>query len=357
MMRFTPAVFAVENTYQIMVPVDRPSLFRVKVGDKYYYDEANGILRSLCSIHRVTVPAAELDRCGAYTVCERVLIDRKPYFPESEEETETVFRFYPLPAGRFTAFHIADAHNAITAPVKAALAKGVPDLLILNGDILNHSGDEAQFDNLYEICEQITKGERPVLFSRGNHDLRGLYAERFAEYTPQIRGNTYYSFRIGSLWGIVLDCGEDKDDVHAEYGHTVACHPFRERETEFLRSELAKKEYADPGVTHRLIVVHNPFTHRCHPPFDIEDGIYTEWADLLKGIPDLILAGHTHTLEVLLPGCEKDNRHQPCPVLIGARPEQDAFTGAWLTFSPGEITSEFVSSTGESFGAHLFAAK
>ena len=85
----TPAVFAVENNYQIMVPTDAPSLMWVEVGGKKYYDAANGIMRSFTEIHRVTVPMAVLDAAGAYTVCERVIIDRKPYFPESEETVRT----------------------------------------------------------------------------------------------------------------------------------------------------------------------------------------------------------------------------------------------------------------------------
>ena len=67
MLKTTPAVFAVGKYYQIMVPVTEQSLFYVKVGDKTYYDEANGIMRSLELVHRVTVPQEELDAAGGYT--------------------------------------------------------------------------------------------------------------------------------------------------------------------------------------------------------------------------------------------------------------------------------------------------
>lgn len=49
-----------------------------------------------------------------------------------------------------------------------------------------------------------------------------------------MNGNTFYDFTLGDIAGIVLDCGEDKTDDHAEYGHTVACHGFRLRETRWL---------------------------------------------------------------------------------------------------------------------------
>ena len=235
MLKTSPAVFAVGNNYQIMVPVTKPSLFWVEVDGKRYCDEQNGIMRSICTIHRVTVPQQVLDKAGKYTVCEREIIDRKPYFPETEETVETEFNFYPVPCEKPRVYHIADTHNMVNEPVKAAETFGNIDLLILNGDIPDHSGAIENYDVIYEIIAKITKGEKPTVFSRGNHDLRGYFAESMAEYTPNDKGNTYYSFRVGSIWGIVLDCGEDKDDSHAEYGFTVSCHDFRKRQIEFIK--------------------------------------------------------------------------------------------------------------------------
>ena len=71
MLKYDPAVFAVGNTYQIMVIVKRPSMMWVEIDGKCYYDETNGILRSKKEIHRITVPADELNSAREYTVCER----------------------------------------------------------------------------------------------------------------------------------------------------------------------------------------------------------------------------------------------------------------------------------------------
>lgn len=68
MLKTAPAVFAVDTTYQIFVPVTRDALVWVRIGDNEYYDESNGILRSLSELHRVTVPMAELDAARSYTV-------------------------------------------------------------------------------------------------------------------------------------------------------------------------------------------------------------------------------------------------------------------------------------------------
>ena len=75
--KIAPAVFAVNHDYQIMMYTDDQCLMWVKVGDKTYYDEDNGILRSCTKVHRVIVPMEELDAAKSYTVCLRYIINRK----------------------------------------------------------------------------------------------------------------------------------------------------------------------------------------------------------------------------------------------------------------------------------------
>ncbi len=340
MLKYTPAVFAVGNTYSIMVPVTEPSLFWVEVDGRCYYDEQNGIMRSLCTTHRVSVPMEVLDRAKAYTVCERVIIDRKPYFPETADTVRTTYAFRPVPTDPIRIYHIADTHNAVVEPVAGARAFGPMDLLVLNGDIINHSGDIAYFDTIYAIAEQLTGGEIPIVFARGNHDLRGYYAEQIGDHIPNQDGHTYYSFRLGSIWGLVLDCGEDKDDTCTEYGRTVACHAFRERETAYIRAVIrnAEAEYAAEGVRHRLIVCHDPFTHRYQPPFNIEEELYTEWATLIRENirPELMLCGHMHRAELHAVGGDLDQFGQPCTLVIGSKPGRGSHIGCGVILHDGE---------------------
>jgi len=350
MLKTTPAVFAVENEYQIMVSTTKRALFSVRVGNEEYFDESNGIMRSLSDLHRVSVPMAALDAAKAYTVCVRPLIERKPYFTETEPLWEKTFAFHPVPAENVRIYHISDAHNRRTQPTAAANAFGEIDLLILNGDVIDHSGDPSKFDNIYDICARLTGGSKPVVFSRGNHDMRGNYAERFADYTPNASGKTYYTFRVGSIWGILMDCGEDKVDANAEYGYTVCCKQFRRRQTAFLRRVIANKEteYAAAGVKHRLVISHVPFATRFNPPFNIEEDIYTEWARLLREEvkPDLMLCGHVHQIGVWEVGGPKDNLGQPCTVVVGGRPEKERWCGCGLVFGEQGTEITFTDSNG-----------
>ncbi len=342
MLKTAPAVFAVNKEYQIMVPVASPSLMWVKVGDSEYYDECNGIMRSITEVHRISVPMDVLDKAGKYTVCEREIIERKPYFPTSKETVFYEYNFRPVKTdGEVRAYHIADAHNHIDEPIKAAKAFGDIDFLIMNGDIPDHSGETANFNTIYEIADKVTGGEIPIVFSRGNHDLRGFYAEKMAEYTPSENLNTYYTFTLGSIWGIILDCGEDKPDSHEEYGGTVACHCFRNRQTEFIKRviENRKNEYENKDIKTRLVISHNPFTYLQEPPFDIEREIFSEWARLLKENvkPDLMISGHLHGVFIKNPGEDMDHLGQPCPLVVGSDIKDNYFVGAGFIFN-GEKT-------------------
>lgn len=355
-----PAVFAVDREYQIMMPVEQETLVSVKCGGEEYFDDSNGIIRSKCAIHRVCVPMEVLNGAREYTVCCRPLIDRKPYFPETEPPQEYTYTFRPLEKTTdIRIAHLSDTHGMVDEPVAAAGNMGDIDLLVMGGDTADHSGSEENMQVLYRIVSGVTGGEIPCVFSRGNHDLRGALAERLEQFTPNSFGRSYYSFRVGCIWGLVLDCGEDKGDWHAEYGHTVCCHSFRERETRFLKQVIAHadEEYAAEGVEYRLVLAHNPFTNTFKPPFDIEFDLYGEWVRLLRENvkPTIMLCGHKHTNEVWMPGDAQDVHGQAWPVVISSIPNKAAatFVGASVVLSEDAATVEFLSNAANACGKRV----
>lgn len=318
----TPIVYAVGKNYQIIVPVSCETLMWVKVGEACFYDDVNGILRSNCTTHRMTVPMELLDAAREYKVCYRVVNERKPYYSDVSDIFEYSSIFYPVKQEGARFFHIADAHNTVEMPVAAAKAFGNIDFLILNGDLPDHSGDIKNFNTIHRIAAEITNGEKPVVFSRGNHDMRGIHAESIAEHTPTDNGRSYYTFCLGSIWGMVLDCGEDKSDAHSEYAHTVCCEDFRRRQTEFIKNVISKsnEEYEKIGVKNRLIICHIPFTESFEQPFDIEKNTYFEWCRLLREHikPDVMICGHVHQAYVTHEGDARDAWGQSCPVVVAS---------------------------------------
>jgi Icc-related predicted phosphoesterase len=352
-----PTVFAINDEYQIVLPVKSEMLFWIRVNDKDYFDHSCGILRSSTLIHKVTVPMKELNRAKKYTVCYRKIIDRKPYFPENEELVEETYKFRPIKRNKpLNIYHISDTHGRVDESSHSAkFASGNDlDLLILNGDIADHSGGVENISMIYKIASNITEGSLPCVFSRGNHDMRGAFAEHLAEYTPTDKGVTYFTFRLGDLWGLVLDCAEDKGDHHIEYGGTICCHPYRLEETRFLKEVAKKKKYDARGVKYKMVIVHAPFTCKNledNGIFDIENELYSEWVNILnKQIkPDLLLAGHFHQCRVVFPGEPMDDRGQTFPVIIGAKPktldDENGFTGTLLHFESNEISVSFADNT------------
>jgi hypothetical protein len=347
-----PTVCPVGKDYHIMLPVKSPLLLWVQIGEETYYDESNGILRSNVQIHRIVVPAEALDKAEGYTLCYRKIIDRQPYFPKTEDEVQIFYPFRPLKKTEdIHIYQLADTHGMIETSAAAAGFFGDDlDLLILNGDIADHSGSVENISIAYRIASLVTGGTLPCIFSRGNHDLRGACAENLAEYTPNQNGNSFYTFRVGCIWGILLDCGEDKNDDHPEYGGTVCCHAFRQRETRYLEKVIAnsKDEYAADGVVYRLSLSHVPFAHNNTaldrnlqtPVFLIEPDILTRWLELLKEFvhPDLMLSGHLHLCAVSPIGGKYDQKGQPCPVIIGSLPnhKENTFVGTALTLNKGK---------------------
>jgi len=350
-----PAVFAVGKQYQIMVPVKYESTMWVEIAGQKFYDHSNGILCSKKRIHRAIVPMELLNRENEYTICTRNIIERTPYFPKLEDEERVTYHF-SSPEGKENPrlYMIADAHNNHILPVKAAKVFGDIDLLVMNGDIPDHSGTIENFDTIYQIASDLTKGELPIVFARGNHDMRGIEAENFASHVPNQNGKSYYTFRLGAIWGIVLDCAEDKPDTNPEYGGTICCHIFREEQTEFLHSVIqnAADEYTASGVKYRLVISHHPFSYVCGHPFDIEQNIYREWCTLLKEYikPDLMMAGHLHELFYSKPGSEYDCLGQPCDLVVGSKPEKECFTGCGITLKE-TVSVFFTDSDGNSLEA------
>ena len=344
LLKYTPAVFAVGKEYRIMAPVTADCLFSVRVGDKVYHDAVSGVMRSKVPVHCVCVPQWELDVACTYTVCVRPVLERLPYDSVTGEAEQYTYAFSPVPDTDVRIYHLADCHTYVPEPLVAAQVYGEIDLLILNGDVFGDADAEIMFERIYILCERLTGGHIPVVCARGNHDLRGAFAENYTDWLPANGDNTYYTFRAGKIWGVVLDAGEDKADDAPTYGHTVCCHSFRQQQTAFLQRVIdeAATEYAAPDVTTRLVVCHIPFTERFSPPCAIEQETYADWSRLLAEHvrPDLMLCGHTHRLAV-------KKEAAPCPLVVGSAFGEHYVAGCGLVLQAdgGELT--FTDSRGE----------
>ena len=345
-----PVVYAVGETYQIMFYVAQDAYAWIKIGGSVFDDAVCGNLRSAVGMRRITVPQKTLDAAGGYTLCLERIGKRKCYRTAQKGVTERAFSFRPVPdSGTVRAYMVGDAHGDGARTIAAAKAFGAFDFLIVNGD-MSESVDQNSFSVAHNVAAALTGGEKPVVYARGNHENRGATAECLPDYAPVQDGQTYYTFRLGGIWGVVLDCGEDKPDDHPEYGGSARFHAFRLAQTDYLRRVIAnaKAEFDAPGVTHRICVVHADFPRVQEPPFDIERALYQSWCNLLSEMRvEVIAAAHLHRYQILHPGDIDLRLSVPCPLVVGTEKKNDRIGGTGFTFSPDGIETQFTFSTGE----------
>lgn len=65
----------------------------------------------------------------------------------------------------------------------------------------------------------------PIIYTRGNHEIRGTEAIKLADYLGM--DSFYFTTSIGDYDIIVLDSCEDKADSHPEYGGMVDYKQYR----------------------------------------------------------------------------------------------------------------------------------
>ncbi len=347
-----PSVFTVGEIYQIIVPVKKELLMWVKIGEEEFFDDTNGILRSSSPIHKISVPKDLLEQKKEYTVCFRQVKKRKAYFTKTYQMKSYSYTFRPVKKGEdIKLFHISDSHDRVDFALQATKNAGNFDLLVLNGDIARHSEKVKYIEKIYLISGGASKGQIPCVFSRGNHDLRGKFAEHLADYTPEYYGKSYYTFSVGDVWGMVLDCGEDKVDEDREYGNTICCHNFRQKETRFIEEVIKSGEYNSPKYKYKIVICHAPFTYKFEEieRFTIEKELYSYWSQIVsdKIQPDFYLFGHTHKTEIVTEKSEYAMRTQGSPAIIGGKPKNldstcDGYTGVLVYMKNGKIIVEFV---------------
>ncbi|MBQ6021486.1 MAG: metallophosphoesterase [Clostridia bacterium] len=341
-MNVCPVVCAVGSSYMICVPVSAKVLMSVFVDGEEYTNNKCGVKISSCWVQKFVIPQEKLDRAKAYTVTYEIIY-REAYCSKKEKPVSESFSFNPVEKkDDIRIYHLSDVHGKKASAIKAGGYFGEAlDLLILNGDISSSTQTVSESLLPLKIAFAITKGERPCIITRGNHDLRGKYAERIGEFYPLCNEKFYYTVKLGPVWFLVLDCGEDKNDDHREYAGTIAFHKYRQEETAFIHDVIRRsaEEYENDGVKYRCVVSHIPFMHTDYNPergiheFDIEIDTYTEWVRLLneRVRPDFGLFGHVHQVCVVTDSEKYNQKGFRAPVILGGEPGSESVEGCALT--------------------------
>ena len=294
-----PVVYAVEDQYQIVFSTSDNAVSWVEIGGERYYDLYAGSMRSADRVHKVEVPQKVLDSARGYTVCAQQMLYRGPFGGYKGDTISQSYDFRGVDASDGLQYYaLSDVHEAVGA---AAAACGEDaDFVVLIGDLISMVETEEDARLASELAHSITGGEIPVIYARGNHEIKGEQAENLYKYVgSRNQGFAYWVTLSDQVFGVVLDMGEDHEDDWWEYYGTAQFDLYRAEQTRMLEQLLAAGDYE--SYPYRMAICHIPIVHVN------KHGYFAQtketWTKLLNELgADISLSGHEHELWPLLPG-------------------------------------------------------
>ena len=302
---YKPVVYAVEDKYQIVFSTNSEATGWVEVDGKNYYDTYNGSTKKFSKVHKIEIPMTVLDAAKKYTVHTQKSIYCGPFGGFLGRDITQSVNFKPVDSSdgiQYLSF--SDIHMNDWQTEKTASYIEKYDFLILAGDAISdvETFDDANFMNL--VANKITGGEIPVIYARGNHDVKGRYGEEMHKFAGAKGEQFYYTFYFDNVYGVVLDLGEDHDDDWWEYYDTAHYADYHKEQIKFLQDEITKHEY--DNYDYHLVACHIPvpFVNSRH---NHEESKANMTALLNQMDIDMFICGHQHQLMIFEPGLVTPN--------------------------------------------------
>jgi hypothetical protein len=244
------------------------------------------------------------------------------FAPEQHSEP-VALQTLPGPQQKLTAVIYNDLHTNFTTfrLLRQAVGDTPFDFTLFNGDCIPDPGSEEMPVNALRILMSGVQADaRPVVYLRGNHEIRGAFARELPRLFAWPGDKPYFAFSAGSVRFVVLDCGEDKPDDHTAYSGLVDFASFRREETAWLKTELASPAFRQ--APWRVLVHHMPI-HSRNEKGGASPSRHEAWAQLLaKARVDLAINGHTH-VAAFHPAKTIGN---PYPIFVGGAPATNQAT-------------------------------
>ena len=295
-------VYAVEDDYQIVFSTSDSAICWVEIGGENYYDLYAGSMRSADKVHKVTVPQHTLDAAGGYTTCAKQMIYRGPFGGYTGKTISRSYDFRPVDSSDgLNHIALSDVHEAVDAAAAAATVRQDTDFIVLLGDLVSMVETEKDAQLANELAHGITKGEIPVIYARGNHEIKGEFSEVLYKYVGSKNQEYYYTVTLGDedVFAVVLDMGEDHEDDWWEYYGTAQFDLYRAAQTEMLQEILHSGDYEN--YRYRMMLCHIPVVYVDKNGYF--EAFRNEWTELLNEMDmDIGLSGHKHVLWPLIPG-------------------------------------------------------
>ena len=131
------------------------------------------------------------------------------------------------------------------------------DFIVMLGDMcgeINCFEKDILEDHVDLLCK-LGASARPVVFLRGNHELRGRESFRWMEFFGTPSGTTWSRFRHGPAAFLALDSWSDQPSVQANpIFRWNLDREFLEEEKRFIRKAVSSPEFLEPPF--RIVLAH-----------------------------------------------------------------------------------------------------
>ena len=266
-----------------------------------YYDVLAGRKVLTDSVHRVRIEGLKPDTKYRYRVFTQEVAEWRydDWVTLGKTACTDVWRGKPHEFKTFSAkprevtfLVLNDIHER--AQFMKDLCKNVDfkklDFVLLNGDMSNRLRNQQHMMEAYlDTCVRMFATHTPLFFNRGNHELRGQFADYLYRYFPTNNGKYYRLQHVAGIDFLFIDSGEDKPDEDIEYSGIVNYDQYREEEARWLRGLRESKQVGK----HPLIVFSHipPTLQKWHGPYHLQKTLMPE---LNKMNVSVMLSAHLH---------------------------------------------------------------
>ena len=278
----------VSDEYSVVFATSAPGTGYIEYdynGEHYkIYDAEGGKIEGGSMIHSITVPREHLDG-NSYKVGSMRVFEVYGYGGRNGRTIESeTYHFKGVSGEEQTYLCVSDWHVRLARMKETISHAGEYDAVLLMGDAapaLQYEDEAAHY--IVKFGGDVSGGEKPVIYLRGNHETRGAYA---SELPGALGLNEFYGeVRMGDYRIIVLDSGEDKVDSHPEYGSLSDYGAYRVAMVEWLES-------LENDGSKTIVLSHSPSI--C---LDSEEELRDRAYAAIERIGgSLVISGHLHEL-------------------------------------------------------------
>lgn len=286
-----------------------------EVIDKIYQSE-DGMLEANTDLFKFTIQ--EAPRVFKYRIVAKEVLKFEAYKIVYGEEIKTnIFsaKLAEKDQDKIRCLIYNDVHEAKDTYKDLVPSHNIEayDFSILNGDSFHYVTNQKDITEKLLQPFSFFETSRPFIMNRGNHETRGSFSRLFKKLFGYPENKFYQSFKLGPIYWILLDSGEDKPDTHEVYGGTVDYDNYRKEQAIWLEKVLQSKERK--ASQHTVVVSHIPIFHSddWHGTLHNRSSFHPLFQ---KYKIDAMITGHTHKYGYYPP--DKDHNYT---IFIGGGPK------------------------------------